>query len=48
MGEAFIGRERELAVLREFADSDAAELFVLFGRRRVGKNLQEPNLGLDR
>ncbi len=33
----FIGRERELAVLREFADSGKAELFVLHGRRRVGK-----------
>jgi len=33
----FIGRQRELAVLQEFADSDRAELFVLYGRRRVGK-----------
>jgi len=33
----FIGRERELAVLQEFADSPRAELFVLYGRRRVGK-----------
>ncbi|MCZ6597785.1 MAG: ATP-binding protein [Planctomycetota bacterium] len=33
----FIGRERELAVLRELADSGRAELFVLYGRRRVGK-----------
>jgi AAA+ ATPase superfamily predicted ATPase len=33
----FIGRERELAVLREFASSGKAELFVLYGRRRVGK-----------
>jgi len=33
----FIGRERELAVLVELADSGRAELFVLLGRRRVGK-----------
>lgn len=33
----FIGRQRELAVLRELADSGKAELFVLYGRRRVGK-----------
>ena len=33
----FIGRERELAVLQELADSGRAELFVLLGRRRVGK-----------
>jgi AAA+ ATPase superfamily predicted ATPase len=36
-GRGFIGRERELAVLHELADSDRAELFVLYGRRRVGK-----------
>ena len=35
--DAFIGRERELAVLEELADSGRAELFVLYGRRRVGK-----------
>ncbi len=33
----FIGRQRELAVLQEFADSGRPELFVLYGRRRVGK-----------
>ena len=33
----FIGRERELAVLQEFATSSRPELFVLYGRRRVGK-----------
>ncbi len=33
----FIGRERELGVLRELADSGRPELFVLYGRRRVGK-----------
>ena len=33
----FIGRERELSVLSELADSGRAELFVLLGRRRVGK-----------
>ena len=35
--DRFIGRERELAVLRELADSSKPELFVLYGRRRVGK-----------
>ncbi len=35
--EAFIGRERELAVLAELAASGRPELFVLHGRRRVGK-----------
>jgi hypothetical protein len=34
---AFIGRARELAVLQELADSEKPELFVLYGRRRVGK-----------
>lgn len=33
----FIGRERELEVLADMAGSDQAELFVLYGRRRVGK-----------
>jgi AAA+ ATPase superfamily predicted ATPase len=33
----FIGRERELDVLLELADSPRPELFVLWGRRRVGK-----------
>ena len=33
----FIGRRRELAVLQELADSGKPELFVLYGRRRVGK-----------
>ena len=33
----FIGRQRELTVLQEFADSGRPELFVLWGRRRVGK-----------
>jgi AAA+ ATPase superfamily predicted ATPase len=33
----FIGRQRELAVLQELADSQKPELFVLYGRRRVGK-----------
>lgn len=34
---AFHGRDRELAVLEEIADSGRPELFVLYGRRRVGK-----------
>jgi len=33
----FVGRRRELAVLQELADSGKPELFVLYGRRRVGK-----------
>ncbi len=33
----FIGRAKELEVLGEFADSGKPELFVLYGRRRVGK-----------
>jgi AAA+ ATPase superfamily predicted ATPase len=37
MAPPFIGRERELAVLSELADGGDPELFVLYGRRRVGK-----------
>ncbi len=37
MTELFIGRDRELDVLTELYDSGRAELFVLYGRRRVGK-----------
>jgi len=33
----FIGRERESGVLAELYDSGQAEMFVLYGRRRVGK-----------
>ena len=33
----FIGRDHELAVLQELYDSGRPELFVLYGRRRVGK-----------
>jgi len=33
----FIGRDRELEVLNELHDSGSPELFVLYGRRRVGK-----------
>lgn len=33
----FIGRRRELAVLNELVASGRPELFVLYGRRRVGK-----------
>ncbi len=33
----FIGRTRELEVLEELAESGKPELFVLYGRRRVGK-----------
>ncbi len=37
MEERFLGRAGELAVLEELAASGKAELFVLYGRRRVGK-----------
>ncbi|MEM7305409.1 MAG: ATP-binding protein [Planctomycetota bacterium] len=37
MDTTFLGRERELSVLDELADSGRPELFVLYGRRRVGK-----------
>ena len=33
----FLGRERELAFLQELAETGRPELFVLYGRRRVGK-----------
>jgi AAA+ ATPase superfamily predicted ATPase len=36
-GELFVGRERELAFLEELWASGRPELFVLWGRRRVGK-----------
>src|SRR5688572_21284405 len=37
MEPPFLGRARELSVLEELASSSRAELFVLYGRRRVGK-----------
>ena len=37
MREAFIGREKELADLNELYAKDKFQLFVLYGRRRVGK-----------
>src|SRR3990170_3175684 len=33
----FINRKTELELLAQMYDSDRAELFVLYGRRRVGK-----------
>ena len=33
----FIGRKRELAVLRKLYETDAFQLPVIYGRRRVGK-----------
>ena len=48
MDEPFIGRERELGVLREFAGTGKAELFVLYGRRRVGKTELLQQLGRGR
>lgn len=37
MQEVFIGREKELADLEELYLQDKFQLFVLYGRRRVGK-----------
>ena len=37
MQEVFIGREKELADLEELYSQDKFHLFVLYGRRRVGK-----------
>lgn len=37
MREVFIGREKELADLNELYIQDRFQLFVLYGRRRVGK-----------
>lgn len=34
----FIGRERELASLKEFYDEDGIGMTVIYGRRRVGKS----------
>ena len=37
--EKFIGREKELKVLKAALDSDKSEFFAIYGRRRVGKTL---------
>ena len=37
MKEIFIGREKELADLEELYIQEKFQLFVLYGRRRVGK-----------
>ena len=37
MSEVFIGREKELSDLNELYIQDKFQLFVLYGRRRVGK-----------
>jgi len=37
LASKFIDRERELEFLKEKYDSGAAELIILYGRRRVGK-----------
>ena len=37
MREVFIGREKELADLEGLYLQDRFQLFVLYGRRRVGK-----------
>lgn len=37
MPEVFIGREKELADLEELYLQERFQLFVLYGRRRVGK-----------
>lgn len=35
----FIGRKRELALIKEFMDSPDSEFIAIYGRRRVGKTL---------
>jgi len=37
MRDRFVDREEELALLERAWTSDVAELFVVYGRRRVGK-----------
>ena len=37
MQEKFIGRENELKELNELYEQNRFQLFVLYGRRRVGK-----------
>ncbi len=37
MQDVFIGRERELSELNDLYEQDKFQLFVLYGRRRVGK-----------
>lgn len=46
MQEIFIGREKELTELNDLYIQDKFQLFVLYGRRRVGKTalLASPNL----
>ena len=34
----FIGRERELASLKEFYDKDGIGMTVIYGRKRIGKS----------
>ena len=34
----FVGRERELASLKEFYDKDGIGLTIVYGRRRIGKS----------
>ena len=34
----FIGRERELASLKEFYEKDRIGMIVIYGRRRIGKS----------
>lgn len=34
----FIGRERELASLKEFYEKDRIGTIVIYGRRRIGKS----------
>ncbi|MFT4312685.1 MAG: ATP-binding protein [Candidatus Woesearchaeota archaeon] len=35
---AFVGRKKELAIVREVVASEKAELLILYGRRRLGKS----------
>ncbi len=40
----FIGRERELASLKEFYEKDGIGMTVIYGRRRIGKSTLLQNL----
>ena len=37
MAKRLIGREKEIAILKELLTSEESEFVALYGRRRVGK-----------
>jgi hypothetical protein len=47
-GHLFVNRRRELASLEEHYRSERAELYVLYGRRRVGKTELLQTFGMTR